>query len=239
MFIIFILFYFFFILINKNNENNEKINENTNSSLTAPMSLSPPTLSKVNPSSHITSFNLKPPLPSNLYKSQSSGLLSNANPSTSLRYIKSANSSPSSLQFDNNLNDPSNIFNPTSSFNTNPTSTNSTTTSTSTTSFLQKKQFNGTTATIHYLELKLNEKDKEMAVMKDNYEKTLKNLRSNLSKVKMESAIEIFELKNKVKGMYIYIIYIFFYINEYFFFFKLLIKKIHFLYCHHITLKKN
>ncbi|OUM61465.1 hypothetical protein PIROE2DRAFT_12516, partial [Piromyces sp. E2] len=187
--------------------NNEEINENNNSSVIASTSLSPPILSKVNPSSHLASFNLKPPLPSNLSKSQSSGILSSTNTSSPLRSIKSANSSSTPLQFDNNttlnsLNDHTNILNSSSSSNTSSTISNSILSSSSTSSLIQKKKFNGTTATIHYLELKLNEKDKEMAVMKDNYEKTLKNLRSNLSKVKMESAIEIFELKNKVKGEY-------------------------------------
>ncbi|ORX49231.1 hypothetical protein BCR36DRAFT_412751 [Piromyces finnis] len=211
--------------LNKPKNNEEIIHENRNTSTTtspSPVPLSPPILSKVNPSSHIESFNLKPPLPSNLSKakSQSNGILSQPNVSSKpLRSIKSANSSSTPLQPDNNIpihsfNDPTtttttSIFDSSSTNNLtsnsttiSSTSTTSTTTSSTPTSpFLQKKQFNGTTATIHYLELKLNEKDKEIAVIKDNYEKTLKNLRSNLSKVKMESAIEIFELKNKIKEL--------------------------------------
>jgi len=54
----------------------------------------------------------------------------------------------------------------------------------------------------------LNEKDKEISVLKDNYEKIIKDLRSNLSKAKMESAIKIFELQSEIKGKNIEIIFL-------------------------------
>jgi len=197
---------FLSINIKNNEESKDTIKTQTsNSSLLPPSSspftsmtpsLAPVTLSKGKPNSATISFNHKPPLPSNLSKSKTQ--ITNLKPSS---FPSSSSSSPSSnLQSDNisitvtnSLND-----NTVSSLINNSTSTS---TSSSTTSlFSPKKQFNGTTATIHYLELKLNEKDKEISVLKDSYEKTIRDLRSNLSKVKMESAIQIFELKNEIKG---------------------------------------